>query len=379
MQIMKIGIITDAIDDNAPGIGNYAKNLIKQLLLLDHNNKYFLIHYKHGAFYDELENKIKNIIIPLRGLPLYKEYRKIILMPYILKKYHFDLVHELTQIGPFFLPTKFKKIVTIHDLTALKLPEKHKKIDYYRHKLGLPIILRKVDKIITDSYSTQNDLLEYFSSLKLEKKIKTIHLGVNENYFNKISEAEKETTLKKYNLQKPYIIYIGTIEPRKNINGLLEIICKLKQKSCQYKLVIVGKFGWKYSSILEKIKKLNLKNKVIFTGFISEQDKINLLQAAELMIYPSLYEGFGLPVLEAMACGCPVITSNNSSLKEISFNNEMLFDPFNTDEIYLKTKRIITDQSYRNYFISRGFEHAKKFSWQKTAQETLNVYNNLKK
>jgi len=361
---MKIGLIVDALDDSSAGISVYAENLVKNILKLDKKNEYVLIHHKKNN--KKVFKKTKELIVPLKNIPFAREYRKIFQLPKILEKKRFDIIHETTQIGPFFRKTKFKKIVTIHDLTPLRFPKTQSWQTHLHHKVGLKKILRRVDKVIAVSKSTKKDILKFFNIKK--SKINVIYEGYRKLEIGK-------NCLKKYKIQKPYLFYVGTLEPRKNIVNLIKGF-KLSKINCQ--LIIGGKKGWKYQEIFEIVKKEKLQKRVKFIGFVDDEDIGYLYKNAIAFIFPSLYEGFGLPILEAMSCGCPVITSNVSSLPEVTGNAAILINPRNTQEI---SKAIIKIQNnnIRENLIAKGHKNIQRFNWENMSKETIKIYKDLKK
>jgi glycosyltransferase involved in cell wall biosynthesis len=294
-------------------------------------------------------------------LPLKNELRK------------FDIIHNPYQF-PIILNFKQKYIVTIHDLIQILFPNENQKIVYICQKMMFPKIVQSIDKIISDSHHTKQDIIKHFKIP--EDKIKVIHLAASENY-RPLNEKEIINIKQKYNLNYPFILYVGTLEPRKNIPTLLKALYKLKKQGIKHKLVITGKKGWKYKSIFETIDKLNLQKDVIFTGYVPDEDLPALYNAADLFVYPSLYEGFGLPPLEAMQCGTPVITSNTSSLPEVVGDAGIMVNPYDVDELANKMYEVLTNDGLREELSKKGLERAKLFSWKKCAEEHLKVYEEV--
>ena len=361
---MKIGIITDSLDDGSAGISVYTENLVGNIIKIDNKNEYVLIHHSKNP--KAVYKLTKELIVPLKNIPFAREYRKVFQLPKILEKEKFDIIHETTQIGPFFKKSKFKKVVTVHDLTPLKFPKTHSFLDILHHKIGLKKILKKVDKVVAVSNSTKKDILEYFNVD--ESKIKVIYEGCKKLDIN-------DDCLEKYGIKKPYFLYVGTLEPRKNIPNLIKAF---KQSSVDCQLIIGGKKGWKYMKIFKIVEELGMKNKIIFPGFIDGDDLGFLYKNAIAFVFPSLYEGFGLPILEAMYCGCPVITSNNSSLPEVVGKAGLLVDPLNVDHISRAIIKV-QDESVRKNMIKEGYKQANIFNWKRAAKETINIYKNLKR
>jgi glycosyltransferase involved in cell wall biosynthesis len=367
---MKIGFVTSFIDERGGGIGTYSYELIKNF---NKKNEYYLIHHTPidlDIYTTNHEILIKRCSLPFKGI-----IWRLINTPLKLKfKKKLDLVHDPYGIGPLSFKMPFKKVITIHDLTPTLFPHTFSSMAVVSHKLLLPRTLKTADKIITDSNSTKNDLINYFNIP--EEKIRVILLAADEK-FKPLSNKEIKEAKQKYSLNFPFILYVGTLEPRKNIPSLIKAFYKLKKKNLQYKLVIAGKRGWKYKEIFETIDKLNLQNDVVFTGYVSDEDLPALYNAADLFVYPSIYEGFGLPPLEAMACGTPAITSNTSSLPEVVGDAGIMVDPPDVDGLADAMYEVLTKEGLRANMIKKGLERAKTFSWEKCARETLEVYEEV--
>ncbi|NJE77285.1 glycosyltransferase family 1 protein [Thermococcus sp. ES12] len=384
---MRVGIVAGNIDNRVTGIDNYSYNLIKNLfpLMATQDIEIIVIHPEDKILQEIMDSMKYNgksfqYVVKIPKLPfdpqkrLSKFVRKLFIIPTHSKKLRLDLVHDVYLGLFFFYPQKTKKIITIYDLVPIKFPQTHRGDTILAHKYALMRSLRYADKIISISYSTKKDAVKYFKIS--EEKIRVIHLGVDEDY-KLLPENEIKKIKQKYNLNYPFILYVGTLEPRKNIPTLLKALYKLKKQGLPHKLVITGKKGWKYKNIFELISKLNLQRDVIFTGYVPREDLPALYNAADLFVYPSLYEGFGLPPLEAMACGTPVITSNTSSLPEVVGNAGIMVDPYDVNGLAKAIYEVLTNDRLREELRKRGLERAKMFSWKKTAEETLKVYEEV--
>ena len=366
---MKIGIISDAInDENITGIGVYTRNVLKKCSEISNYNRYFSINYLDINMLNTENIIIKNPF--KRLLQTYMWYPYLIIR---LRINDLDLIHNPSQI-PTFFSTKQRYIITVHDLTPILYPKEHKFGKYILYKLLFPRTLTTADKIIAVSYNTKQDLIKYFKVP--DKQIKVIHEAANE-IFQPLDKETIQNFKTKYNLNFPFILYVGTLEPRKNIPILIKAFYNLKKYNLPYKLVIAGKKGWNYKSIFKTIEKLNLQDDVIFTGYVPDEDLPALYNSADLFVYPSLYEGFGLPPLEAMSCGCPVITSNTSSLPEVVGDAGIMIDPYDIDGLASSMYKVLSNDELKADMVKKGLERAKMFSWEKTAKETLQVYANV--
>ena len=307
---MKIAIIADPIDNQKGGIHVYTREVVKALQDYDTQNEYILVREKH----DPAITKMEQLVIPnLRfGLGL-AALRLFFWVPYILSKKGVDIVVEPAHFGPFNLPKRIKRVTVIHDLTPILFPEHHRFHSRLLQQIFLSRILKKADLVLSNSQNTTKDLHQHYPVT--QSKTKTILLGVDHH---KREATESRAYLDSIGLHLPYWLYVGTIEPRKNLISLLDAYERFrKQEDTATPLVIVGQKGWKSTSFFEKLEAHPYKEDIILPGFVPDAALEELFSHAIGLIYPSQYEGFGFPVLEAFACNCLVICSNNSSLTEV--------------------------------------------------------------
>jgi len=376
---MKMGILTEVLDraNTKTGVPYYCEYLIKHLLKLEISDCLCFIRYtKRNA---PVCTEQKEIVISSICAPTpFKELLAIFKLPLILKKERIKIIHVLspTIIGMIFLLLlNCKKILTIHDLYAfvfnpkLRFSLTHLKIWLIikiRRFLFL-LIRKRVDKFIAVSKNTRNDLIKY---LKIpQNKIEVVYLAQGEEFCFKKQVGEKINFIK-----KPFILthHMGI--------GFIEIFHKLKIRGLRHKLVIFGKETEENRKRIYRVaSKFDIQNEILFAGYLPKEVIIDLYNRADLFVRYVGYEGFGLPVLEAMACGCPVIASKVGSLPEIVRGAGLLIDPKN-EELWVKMiYRVLTDNKLRERLINKGLERAKKFSWDKVAQQTSNVYQQLQR
>ena len=364
---MNVGILTWIIDRKRKGVDNYIYNLIKNMIKIGKSDKISLIHYQKTD--DPIYSRVNDIIIPKMPLKLTNP----IGIPRAVKNANIDIlhlpIHWYTQISPFFFNRKVKKVLTIHDLTPILFPEMHTRDTVRTWNSTLNLIKNRTDSIISDSWNTKNDCIELLNIP--EEKIKVIPLAADEIYKpmgNK--EMIQEYLKKRYNHDTPFILFVGTLEKRKNVPLLIKAFNEFKSYGLKHKLVIVGGKGWKFAEVFDLIKILKLKDDVIFTDYVPDNDLVKFYNTADLFVYPSLYEGFGLPPLEAMACGCPVITSNISSLPEVVGDAGLMIDPNDVVSLTESMHEILTNEGLKEDYINKSLERAKMFSWKKTAEKT---------
>lgn len=287
-----------------------------------------------------------------------------------------DLIYSPTHYIPRFSPVK--RIITIFDLSYLHFPEMIPKTDLWKMVNWGKFGIENANHIITISNFSKKDIIKNYKINS--EKITVAYPGYDQNIFKPIKDIKKTDTIKeKYGVSGKYIIYIGTIQPRKNLLRLIEAFKTIDN----LKLVIVGKTkglgreGWMFDEILAEPAKLGIEEKIVFTGFVPTEELPNLMSGAETFILPSLWEGFGIPAVEAMACGVPVIVSNVSSLPEVVGNAGLLVDPYSVTQIEQAIRTITTDKKIREKRIKMGLEQAKKYSWDKMAKTVLNVFEEV--
>ena len=368
---MKIGIdIRVLARGTRTGVEEYTINLLSNLLTFDPKINYQLFYNAYQKVdlnypWISLPNvKLNDFKIPNRFFFISARYFN---QPKIDKL----LGNVDIYFNPHFfiapVSQKCKKVVAFHDLSFEHYPEffSWRKRIWQKFLMNAKREAQKADKIIAVSESTKSDLINFY---KIEpNKIKVIYSGVGEQF----KQINNNNIREKYNLPKKFILYFGTIEPRKNIIGLIKAFELLKDKDCQ--LVIAGAKGWLYQDIFKVASKSKKRKNIIFTGFVEESDKPYLYNLSELFVYPSFFEGFGFPPLEAMACGIPTIVSTNSSLPEVVGKAALMVDATNIDELAWSIEIALSNKELRKRLIKDGLIQAKKFSWQKCAQETLSV------
>ena len=265
--------------------------------------------------------------------------------------------------------------MTIHDAFAYVHPETHNHLDNWRYHWHLPLAGRFADAVITVSEQSKQDIIRYL--LFVNNPVYAIYRGVDSRFRPIEDGAERRAILEKYGIRPPYIFYVGGLNARKNIARMLEAFATLHPYHPDVTLVIGGKRQWRTSEIDEAFQRLNLGDTVHFTGYVDDQDLPALYSAANLFLFPTLYEGFGLPPLEAMACGTPVVTSNLSSQPEATGDAALLVDPYHVDEIAAAVRRILEDRSLVVELGQRGLKRVQDFTYEREARKTMQVYEDI--
>ncbi|OGI28557.1 MAG: hypothetical protein A2288_03415 [Candidatus Moranbacteria bacterium RIFOXYA12_FULL_44_15] len=372
-------------DGRRTGVEEYTIKILSTLFDLDQRNEYVLFFnsWKYsGADFSWTEKfpnvKIKKFKLPnklLNFLFWYSNWPKIdqmvggadaVFFPNII----FGAVSKKTKL-----------ITTIHDLSFERYPEHFSLKRRLWHIFINPArICRRADRIIAVSASTKSDIQNLYK-IRADK-IKVVPNGVAEKF--QIIDRNDEKLIKtkeKCDLPYKFILYFGTVEPRKNIIGIIRAYGALRKFArenknedlLKYKLVVAGERGWSSGKIYEEIKNSTFKNNIQLINSVCEKDKAYVYNLASLFVYPSFFEGFGFPPLEAMKCGVPVVCSNNSSLPEVAGNAAIMIDPDKPEEIYRAMKEILTNREFRETLIAKGLSQSKSFDWKRTAEETLRV------
>ncbi len=373
---MRIGIDARMYSSSFTGIGRYTFELLRHLLKIDQKNQYVVFLNKKE--YDTTHFAEMNIKKVLVKAPHYSLEEQTQFADKIIGQ-NLDLMHFTHFNAPLLYRKPF--VVTIHDLTLSFY--KGKKMTSLVQRTAYNLVIKNVIKnsrqIIAVSENTQNDIRRLF--LVPKEKIRVIYEGIGSE-FKKITDRPRlEATGKKYDLNKPFLLYTGVWRDHKNVTGLIQAFAKLvKEENLDLELVITGKDDPAYPEVKELPKTLGIAEKVHLTGLVSEPELIDLYNLAKVFVFPSFYEGFGLPPLESMACGTPVVASNSSSIPEVCGEKSCLyFDPKNTDEMAAQIQKALKDADLRADLIHAGAQWVQKYSWEKMAKETLEVYTDTVK
>lgn len=288
-----------------------------------------------------------------------------------------SLLHMPAMLAP--VRSSLPVVVTIFDLAIVRFPEKFRRWHRTFTTYLLPRLVRSVDAILTISQATRNDLIELLGVSP--DRITVIPCGIGASFFPRVADdPHLQSVRERYALPRSYAITVGAIEPRKNLPRLLRVVDDLASSHAELRdltLVHVGPAGWLTDEVKAALAALRQRNRVRFLGFVPNDDLAALYQLARVSVYPSLFEGFGLPVLEAMASGCPVVTSNISSMPEVAGDAAVLVDPTNEEAIADGLARVWTDECLRDDLIARGLRRAASFTWESTARETLRLYERV--
>jgi glycosyltransferase involved in cell wall biosynthesis len=371
---MKVTIDVSAAINGKAGLGRYAASLARS------------IDDEHPGSVRLFANRTSQSTIPptLADLPLetvragYKPWRMAVWIRQMFSIPHSriaagsDLYHATEHLLP---PVKsIPTVLTVHDLIYKLFPQHHKRLNYWYLNAAMPLYVRRADHVIAISESTKHDLMRLYGTP--EEKISVVYEAAAPNF--KPQPAERIAAVRrKYDLPDRYLLVVGSIEPRKNLARLVRSLSIVRREHPDLKLVIAGSLGWLVESFFEALDRFDQRNAVIITGYVPEDDLSPLYAGAAAAVLASLYEGFGLPILEAMACGAPVACSSTSSVGEIAGDAALTFDPECPGEITAALRKLLNDPTLRADLIEKGLAHADRFSWQRAARETWTVYEKV--
>ncbi len=363
---LNIGFDAKRVFLNKSGLGNYSRDLITALNKYYPNNNYYLFTTKKTDLYNFNDNKI--ILPPNNTNKSLWRAKKI---PSYFNNYNITVYHGLSNELPLTIKEyNVKKIVTIHDLIFLRYPQWYKYFDRKIYDRKFRMAANKADKIIAISEQTKNDIVNFYNINP--DKITVVYQTCNDNFKTLFSVDKIKELKQKFNLPNNYLLYVGTIEPRKN---LLTILKSLIFGNIDFPLVVVGKKTKYIDTIKKYIDSNNLKNKVIFVENISTPDLAKLYQGADIFIYPSIFEGFGIPIIEALYSKTPVITSKEGCFSEAGGKSSIYINPNNYEELAEKINLLLNNSELRKDMSETGFKYVKKFNDKNLAEKIIQVYH----
>jgi glycosyltransferase involved in cell wall biosynthesis len=361
---MKIGIMLRSLND-VGGPGEYTRSVLNALLRLDRANQYYL--FLPDASLAERYREFPNAHPVVLSTPSKLIFDQVS-VPRAVRKYQCDVVINLKHSVP--LLTGAPAIFVMHGADWLAFPQNYYFLDGLYHKLSLPLFCRKAARIISVSHDATRIVLERLNLPP--SQVATVYHGFRTD-FHRVEDPERLARARaRYRLPERFILYVGRIYPMKNVRGLVEAFAKLRDR-VPHSLVICGIKHYKTEPDFAAIDQYSLHDRVIPTGFVEEEDLPALYSMADAFVLPSLYEGFGIPLLEAMACGCPIVTSTQGSCPEVVDGAGVLVDPYDTTDIAEGIYKVLADRQLAAGLVRKGFARVAQFSWEKCARETLDV------
>lgn len=376
MELLRIGMDARLLM-NRRGIGNFVYNLLAAIAELSESYQFIL--YVDDLKAAQFAPTGPHFVVKVLGPKIYPFWEQVSL-PLAVARDHLDVLHCPANTAPLVLPSCTKLVLTIHDVMYLlptsilpASPSAYQRLGRLYYRLITSAVAQRATALVTVSYHSRNDIVKY--------------LGVDENQVQVVGEAPNSVcqlitdmvvldhVKKKYCLERPVILALAHIDPRKNTARVIEAFALFAQGfPLAYQLVLVGIPLFAQSFFLKQAQELGVSEQVSFIGFVPEEDLVALYNLAEVFLYPSLYEGFGLPILEAMACGTPVVTSRAGSIPEVAGDAVLWVDPYSVESISLGMIELVTNKQLAQYLRAAGLEQAKRFSWQRTASEMLQIY-----
>jgi glycosyltransferase involved in cell wall biosynthesis len=360
---MIIGIDARSAIGKRAGIGNYFLNLIRNISLNDNANNIILYVDREPDF--DIANQ--NIEIRVFRYPILLWHFRVMIDIRLSK---IDCYYTSSNIIPLMLPLN-KSILFIADMTGILFG------NYHTVKVRLltqfsRIAAKKARMIITISESSKNDIVKLLKVAPT--RVKVTYLASSDDFYVISDNYYLKNVKIRYRLPGKFILFVGSIEPRKNFDGLIDAYNKIR-RSIEQKLVIVGGRGWKNSAIYKRIKEKGMQDDVLFVGYVPDSDLVAVYNLADLFIYPSFYEGFGIPLLEAMSCGVPIVASHSSSIPEVVGEAGLLCDPYDSADIAKKIESVIMSPKVSRDLIHKGFLQQRRFSWRITCDLTVKAFN----
>ena len=370
-RVLRIAIDARKLRDY--GIGTYVRNLLRHLSRLDSETDYVLLcRAEDSGVVDELGENFRTIPEAARPYSISEQLR----IPLDIRREGIDLFHAPHYVLPLLTPCK--SVVTIHDCIHLRFPQYlPNRLAYAYARSSLWIATHRSNRVLTVSEASKRDILRYFRIP--EGKIDVIYNAIDERYDETPAPDEVERVRDRYQLNAPYVLYAGNIKPHKNLERLIEAFHTLRQDAdlAHVKLLIIGDEISKYATLRRAVHKYKLHKHVRFFGFVPDKTLAVLYRLARVFVFPSLYEGFGLPPLEAMASGTPVITSNVSSLPEVVGDAALLIDPLNPAAIADAMRRVLMDSDLRETLREKGLKRVREFSWERSVRRVREIYGEV--
>ncbi len=376
---LRIGFDATAAVRQGGGIGRYTRELLRALAAADSASDYRLFFASRSVVHPlpSLPSNFRVTHLPVDDIWLVRVWQRARLpLPVNWLTGPIDLFHS----PDFTLPPVgrgTRTLLTVHDLSFIRDPESATPVLRNYLNAVVPRSVARADHILADSQATRDDLAELYRTPT--EKISVLYSGVHESFQPVTDPAALAAVRERYRLgDAPFVLAVGTLQPRKNYARLIQAFGRLPHSpTTRYHLVIAGGKGWLYDAIFAEVDQLGLRERVIFPGFVADADLPALYSAARVLAYPSIYEGFGLPMLEAMACGTPVVTSTAACLPEVAGDAALLVPPTDVDALAAALDRALTDKALRTDLIAKGLARARQFTWDKSARQLLDIYGRL--
>jgi glycosyltransferase involved in cell wall biosynthesis len=362
---MRIGFDVSSLSVPKSGVGTYTSNLMEKLSSRPTDE---IVPLAPSAVRPDTEPSTRR-----RSFRLNKTLWMQLALPWQMARLRLDVCHFTNSVAPVWTPCP--SAITIHDMTLWLYPEYHYRARLLAMRPIIPLAARRAHAIIAVSHSTKRDIVRILGVP--ESKVHVVHEAPSDA-FRLLPEPEADALLRRHQIPRPFLLFVGTIEPRKNLVRLLQAFERLRSTRCiPHRLVLVGQRGWKDEEVFATVERLGLAPEVRFVGYVSQAELVGLYNRADALVFPSNYEGFGLPVLEAMACGTPVITARNSSLEEVAGDAAEFVDASSVESIAEGLRRVLLSGGRRAELRARGLVRASSFTWADAAAKTRLLYDRM--
>jgi glycosyltransferase involved in cell wall biosynthesis len=373
---LRVGVVAYGLDHPVTGIGRYAIELVRALRASQPTVEVVLIKPFEETIAG-LDREDPVVRLPgTRRLPALMSFGPVAIAV-VARRFALDIVHDPTGVSPFLVPrrlARFARVTTIHDMVPFVHPETHERLTNLLFRHYIPHTLPFVDRIITDSNASERDIVRFFRVRP--DRVATIPCGVSPR-FGPRAASQIFDALSRYGIVPPYLLTVGALQARKNLETLLESFARLRLEGLPHRLVVVGRKAWKSEGIFRRLDDLGLGDAVVLTGYVDDADLPALYTGAACFVFPSIYEGFGLPPLEAMACGVPVVTSNTSSLPEVVGDAAIMVDPHDVGGFVAAIRQIVDQPALADELRARGLERARRLTWERAAAAHASLYHEV--
>jgi glycosyltransferase involved in cell wall biosynthesis len=367
---MKIGIDAHTLGSKSSGNENYYLQLLQDLAKTQPNGNRYTIYFTHIEGLPKIP--VAEHFELRRIRPVNPFIRIPLSFPIEFQRGKLDVFHAQFIIPPFCYS---KTVTTIPDILFERYPDFFPPFETFRCRVLIPWSARRADHIITVSQSSKNDIVNHYHIHP--DKISVIDEAPRDEFRVLNRDECRERIARKYGIHDSYVLYVGRVNARKNLLRLVEAFSRLRRTGVRHKLVIVGKQDWQGEQVIQKVKALGLESEVIFTGYVDWDDVPVFYNAADLFVFPSICEGFGAPIVEAMACGVPVVTSRDTALEEVAGGAAALADPLSVDSIAHAMEKVLTDPEFSESLQKKGLKRVTDFSGRRKAEQTLAIYHQL--
>lgn len=366
----RIGIDGTPLLGERSGVGNYTGRLLAALLKMTPRWEYLLFSNRP---LNGLETELQGATQVKRYFQRSRWLWMQTVLPGSIRRSRADLCHFTNALAPLWQPAPF--VLTIHDASLYVYGHYHPRARHLTMRMTLPIVARRASAIITVSQHSRDELVRILGLPG--EKVHVVYEAAAQ-CFRPVKEARALSHLRhKYGLPEEFLLFVGTLEPRKNLIRLARAVGRIRRQGLAHKVVLVGPMGWMMEGFEREVEALGLQNDILYLGYVSGEDLPGIYSLATAFVFPSLYEGFGLPPLEAMACGTPVLTSDRSSLAEVCGEAALLVNPNSEEAIAEGLNLLLRDEALQHELSRRGLQHVKRYSWERAAQETAKVYRRI--